>query len=65
VNKELLAPVLSFKTGEFINQCVKLDHDIFNLPLRRDIVHRVYMYEFNKGRFNSYAAKTLTTVVQV
>lgn len=37
-------PVFNFATGAFTGQVAQLDESIFNLPLRRDIVHCVHMY---------------------
>ena len=59
---DLLVPIFSFKTGEYSGQCVRLDHGIFNLPLRRDIVHRVQVYESKLGQSIIQATKTLTNV---
>lgn len=58
-NEELLVPILNFRTGEYSGQCFLMDHLIFNLPLRRDIVHRVQVYESKKGKAMVHATKTL------
>ena len=59
---DLLIPIYSFKTGDYSGQCVRLDHSLFNLPLRRDIVHRVMVYESKLGQANVHATKTLANV---
>lgn len=61
---DLLIPIYSFKTGEYSGQCIRLDHRIFNLPLRRDIVHRVMVYESKLGQANIHASKTLSNVAK-
>jgi hypothetical protein len=61
---ELLIPIYSFRTGEYSGQCIRLDHKIFNLPLRRDIVHRVMVYESKLGKANIHASKTLSNVTK-
>jgi hypothetical protein len=62
---ELLLPVRRWQTGEYSGQCLPLDPLIFNLPLRRDIVHRVQVYESKKGKVNLIVSKTLATVTSV
>lgn len=59
---DLLIPIYSFRTGEYTGQCIRLDHQIFNLPLRRDIVHRVQVYESKLGKEIIHASKTLANV---
>jgi large subunit ribosomal protein L4 len=59
LNDELLVPIMNFRTGEYTGQCFLMDHLIFNLPLRRDIVHRVQVYESKKGKSMVHATKTL------
>jgi ribosomal protein L4 len=58
-----LVPILNFRSGQYSGQCVKLDPEIFNLPLRRDIVHRVQVYESKKGLKFIHASKTLANVL--
>ena len=43
----LQLPIFSFVTGAFTGQICNLDQKIYNLPLRRDIVHSVHMYFHN------------------
>src|SRR3990167_1871286 len=59
LNEELLVPIMNFRTGEYSGQCFLMDHMIFNLPLRRDIVHRVQVYESKRGKAMVHATKTL------
>jgi len=37
-------PVFDFSSGAFTGQIAQLDDKIYNMPLRRDIVHLVHMY---------------------
>lgn len=59
---ELMIPILHFMNNKYTGQCIRLDPNIFNLPLRRDIVHRVQVYESKKGKAMIHATKTLSTV---
>ena len=61
-NADLLIPIYSFKTGEYTGQCIRLDQGIFNLPLRRDIVHRVQVFESKHNQSIIHASKTLSNV---
>ncbi|CDW91502.1 50s ribosomal protein l4 [Stylonychia lemnae] len=54
----LQIPVFDFKTGQFTGELCNLDQDIFNVPLRRDIVHRVYQYFMDNGRRTYKTVKT-------
>lgn len=51
-------PVFDFQTGKFSNTIVNLDPKHFNLPLRRDIVHRVHQYFLNLDKVTYKRAKT-------
>lgn len=62
---DLLVPILNFKDGAYSGQCVKLDHGIFNLPLRRDIVHRVMVYESKLNQSITDPSKTIDTVDKI
>lgn len=59
---DLLVPIMNFKDGNYSGQCVKLDQGIFNLPLRRDIVHRVMVYESKMGKSITDPSKTIRDV---
>ena len=61
-SQELKMPIYSFITGRFANEYVSLDHDIFNLPLRRDIVHFAHEYFEHKGKSIWKRVKTLGDV---
>ena len=49
-------------SGEFTGEIIQLDQDIYNQPLRRDIVHRVYQYFEHKGKKVWKLAKTVGDV---
>jgi len=61
LKKPLATPVYSFQTGEFLGENVELDHTIFNVPLRRDIVHKVYHWRINLGRKTTHITRTVGT----
>ena len=42
-------PIFSLTTGEYTGESVSLDHKHFNLPLRRDLVHTMFVYESKYG----------------
>ena len=44
-------PVYQFTSGEITGQVAELDPKIYNMPLRRDIVHNVFHYFENKDRY--------------
>jgi hypothetical protein len=46
----LSLPVFNFASGAFTGQVAQLDEKIYNLPLRRDIVHIVHMYFQNLNK---------------
>lgn len=45
------APIFDFKSGDFSGDMVELDPEIYNLPLRRDIVKNVFDYWNKKDRY--------------
>ena len=51
-------PIFDLKSGDFSGEVVTLDHDIFNLPLRRDLVHNVYQFFEHQGKRIYKHAKT-------
>jgi len=61
LKKTLEVPVYSFHTGEFIGENVELDHSIFNVPLRRDIVHQVYQWRINYKKIRTDITRTKGT----
>jgi len=61
LNKPLSIPVHSFQTGDFIGENVELDHKIFNVPLRRDIVHKVYQWRIMLNRITTDVTRTKGT----
>lgn len=46
VNAEnpLQVPIFSLISGQFKQETITLDPEVFNQPLRRDIIHNVYHY---------------------
>ena len=44
LNAKVSMPILSFLTGEPTGKSIELDSDVFNQPLRRDLVHNVFIY---------------------
>ena len=57
-DQDLKLPIFDLKTGEFSGEVVDLDHDIYNLPMRRDLIHNVYQYFEHKGKRIYKLAKT-------
>lgn len=55
-------PIYSFVNGRFANEYVSLDQDLFNQPLRRDIVHNVFEYFNHKGKSIWKRVKTVGDV---
>ena len=49
--QKLTVPIYEFVTGTTTGKIVELDPNIYNLPLRRDIVHNVFHYFENKDRY--------------
>ena len=37
-------PIFNFQSGKFINKTVDLEKNIFNVPLRRDLIKRTLTY---------------------
>ena len=37
-------PIYNFKTGSYTGDVIQLDQNIYNLPLRRDVVKNVFDY---------------------
>lgn len=50
-------PIFNFKSGEYTGDAAELDPQIYNLPLRRDIVKNVFEYWQNKDRYILKKAK--------
>jgi len=44
-------PIFEFKSGVFTGDVAQLDHQIYNLPLRRDIIKNVFDYWNDKDRY--------------
>ena len=55
--KPIEMPIFEFKTGNFTGEVAHLDHSIYNLPLRRDIVKNVFDYWNDKDRYILKKAK--------
>mmetsp|Transcript_5055 Transcript_5055/g.8620 ORF Transcript_5055/g.8620 Transcript_5055/m.8620 type:complete len:171 (-) Transcript_5055:600-1112(-) len=62
IGKELQMPVFNLLTGQYRGVFFRLDHDIFNQPLRRDIVAKVLHYFNMRGRLRTKVAKTVGDV---
>ncbi|KRX10531.1 Ribosomal protein L4 domain [Pseudocohnilembus persalinus] len=60
-DQPLFVPVFSFQTGEYTGEAVELDHDIFNVPLRRDIIHRVLLWRQNLFLIRTHMARNKAT----
>ena len=58
IDQPLQLPIFDFKSGQFTGNLCKLDQDIYNMPLRRDIVHRVYSYFMNLNNITTHRTKT-------
>jgi len=58
-SEAMTVPFFDFVSGEFTGEVADLDQDLFNLPLRRDIVHNVYEYFEHKGKTVMKRVKTL------
>ena len=54
--------MFNFIDGTFSGEVATLDKKIFNLPLRRDIVHKVNRYFNMKGKRTYKLAKTMGDV---
>ena len=48
---EMQVPIFNFVTGEFTGEIHTLDPQIYNVPLRRDIIKNVYEYWRMKDRY--------------
>lgn len=55
-------PIFDLKTGEYTGESVQLDQDIYNLPLRRDIIKNVFEYWNDKDRYILKKAKSFGEV---
>ena len=60
--KPLIVPVYNFATGEYTGENVELDQSIFNLPLRRDIVHNVFLWRNLRDKVTTHQTRTKSTV---
>ncbi len=56
--ESISVPVYDFQSGKFNNKLANLDPKHFNLPLRRDLVHRVHQYFLNLHKKTFKRAKT-------
>lgn len=43
-SKAMDVPVYNFVSGRFADEVITLDQDVFNQPLRRDIIHKAFEY---------------------
>lgn len=51
--QDLSMPIFNLINGEFTGEVVNLDKEIFNLPLRRDLIHNAFYY-FRKLGYRTY-----------
>ena len=58
--KEL--PVYSIATGEKTNEMITLDNRVFGMPLRKDILQRVAVWQLAKRRQGTHCVKTLSEI---
>ena len=58
MGQPLEMPLFNFIDGNFTGEVAQLDSKVFNLPLRRDIVHNVNRYFRMKGKRTYKMAKT-------
>jgi large subunit ribosomal protein L4 len=61
-SKPLNVPIMNFATGEYSGKQIELDKNIFNNPLRRDLIHRAFRYERFRGITKTHVGKNLNTV---
>jgi ribosomal protein L4 len=58
----LKIPLHSFLTGDPVpNESINLSHDIFNVPLRKDIVHSVYHWRMLLNKKLTHITRTKGT----
>ena len=55
-------PVYSMKTGEVTSELITLNNRMFGMPLRRDILQRVVVWQLAKRRQGTHCVKTLSEV---
>lgn len=48
--QDIEVPVYNLVSGTFANEVIALDQEIFNQPLRRDIVHKTFEYFEHLGK---------------
>ena len=57
LHAKLVQPVYSLQTGELVGREVTLANDVFNQPLRRDIIHNVFIYNRKLGWLSTHRSK--------
>ena len=62
LNQQLKISVLDFDQAQHGQEIVQLKHEIWNQPLRRDLVHITVKYEQLKGKIRTHISKTVGTV---
>jgi large subunit ribosomal protein L4 len=50
-NEQMQVPIYDFVSGQQTDSIVELDQSIYNVPLRRDIIHNVFHYFEKKDRY--------------
>jgi len=57
LHAQLQLPVYSLQTGEALDRKVSLANEVFNQPLRRDIIHNVFIYNRKLGWLSTHRSK--------
>ena len=57
LHAKLVQPVHSLQTGEKLEREVTLPNEVFNQPLRRDLIHNVFIYNRKLGWLSTHRSK--------
>lgn len=60
-NQEFGIPIYNLYDGEYSGEYVQLDQEKFNMPLRRDLIHNVFLYHRKYGYKTTQTSKTKGT----
>lgn len=60
-DQPLVVPVFSLQDGSYSGRCVTLEEEIFNLPLRRDIIHNVVVWRQKLFKQTTHVTRTKGT----
>eukprot|EP01017_Pseudomicrothorax_dubius_P019376 TRINITY_DN212_c0_g1_i1.p1 TRINITY_DN212_c0_g1~~TRINITY_DN212_c0_g1_i1.p1 ORF type:complete len:354 (-),score=76.60 TRINITY_DN212_c0_g1_i1:658-1719(-) len=61
-NQPLLLPIVSFSDGSYTGRSVELDPSIFNVPLRRDVVHNAFWWRERLFKKTTHITRTVGMV---